>query len=74
MFNYFIDKYQSKEIIAISDRSYSDKIFSKLGFEVIEKTTPNCYFIEKLKRYISDINNENLKIYDSGNLIYKHNN
>lgn len=44
-------------------------------FKIQEKTEPNCYFIKDFIRYNKlEIEDEKiLRIYDSGNLIYKFN-
>jgi len=74
MFKYFINKYQPEEIVAVSDRSFKENFFDKLGFKIQEKTDPNFYFIKDFIRYkkLENVENERiLKIYDSGNIIYK---
>lgn len=76
IFDYFIKKYQPKEINLTIDRSYTENFHNKLGFKLYEKTSPNCYYIKDFMRYkkLKTIENEQfLKIYDSGNLIYKFN-
>lgn len=72
MFNYFIEKYKMNEIISVSNRSYQEDYYTKLNFIIQEKTQPNQYFIQDFMRYESNIENE-IKIFDSGNLIYKFN-
>lgn len=72
IFNFFIDKYKQKELFAISNRSYQETFFNKLGFKVLEKTEPNCFFVKDFIRYDKLDDNESiLKIYDSGNLKLK---
>lgn len=52
LFKYFIDKYQPKEITTYVDRSYSQGLLYKiLGFNFINKTEPNYYYIINDIRY-----------------------
>jgi len=55
LFKYFVDNYNPKKITTYADRSFSQgNLYSKLGFEFIEKTRPNYYYIlnkHKLHRY-----------------------
>ena len=46
LFNYFLTKYNPNEIIAYADRCISNgRLYEKLKFKYIEKTTPNYYYI-----------------------------
>lgn len=46
MFNYFIKNYHPKSIVSYNDKRYfSGKIYSKLGFEFVECTSPNYWYI-----------------------------
>jgi len=52
LFNYFIDNYKPKEIMALSDRSISQgKLYKKLGFKSQGKTESNYYYIIDGIRY-----------------------
>lgn len=52
LFKYFINKYNPSEIVSYADRSWSQGgLYKKLGFNFINKTTPNYYYIiDKIKR------------------------
>jgi len=46
MFNYFIKNYHPKSIVSYNDKRYfSGRIYSKLGFEFVECTSPNYWYI-----------------------------
>jgi hypothetical protein len=46
LFKYFINNYKPKEITTYADRSFSQgKLYETLGFNFIEKTKPNYYYI-----------------------------
>jgi len=53
LFKYFIDKYKPLEITTYADRSFSQgKLYKTLGFDFIEKTEPNYYYvIDGIKRH-----------------------
>jgi len=70
LFNHFIKKYKSKEIVISIDRSYSNgKLYEQLGFKFIEKTEPECYYVINDNRYdINKSEKEYPKIFDSGKL------
>ena len=51
LFKYFIKTYKPKEITTYADRSHSQgKLYEKLGFKFIHKTSPNYYYIINKKR------------------------
>jgi hypothetical protein len=83
LIKYFINKYKPKEIISYDDRSWSNgNLHKKLGFDLIHKTKPSCYFIigdkkihsgifvDNQSTVLDEIKNEKepFKIYDSGKL------
>jgi len=46
MFNFFIKNYNPKSIVSYNDRRYfTGKIYSKLGFEFVENTNPNYWYV-----------------------------
>lgn len=49
LFKYFIKNYSPKKIISYSDIRWNDEasIYLKLGFNLIKKTTPNYWYINK---------------------------
>lgn len=51
MLKYFIEKYNPIEIISYADRSWSTgNSYFKLGFDLVEKTQPNYYYIINKER------------------------
>jgi len=71
LFKYFLDNYKPKNIITTINRSFNQiELYNSLGFKLIEKTTPNCYYIiNKKRKSKKDHSTKKLyKIYDSGNL------
>lgn len=42
----------------------------KLGFKNIEYSNPNCYYVNNFMKFENMITDNDLKIYDSGNIIY----
>ena len=55
LFKHFIKKYNPKEVISYADRSWSKgDLYQKLGFNFVNKTKPNYYYIinkVRLNRY-----------------------
>jgi len=53
LFNYFIKNYNPSIIITYADRSFSKgNLYNKLGFEFVEKTQPNYYYIiDGIRKY-----------------------
>jgi len=46
LFNYFIKTYKPNQVITYADRSFSQgNLYKQLGFEFINKTEPNYYYI-----------------------------
>jgi hypothetical protein len=46
LFNYFVKNYKPKEVISYADRSWSQgNLYKVLGFEYMDKTKPNYYYI-----------------------------
>jgi len=46
LFKYFIENYKPKLVTTYSDRSWSrGNLYKKLGFEFVEKTEPNYYYV-----------------------------
>jgi len=80
LFEYFIKKYNPKNVITFVDRRYSQgDLYKELGFKFIENIKPNCWEVQKNhisreRRYNfrNKLLNENiienfgLKIYDCG--------
>jgi hypothetical protein len=51
LFHFFIKNYNPKEILTFADRSFSNgKIYEKIGFNFIDKTKPNYYYVINDKR------------------------
>ena len=51
LFKYFIDKYNPVEVLSFADRSWSNgDLYRKLGFEFIQETQPNYYYVIEGKR------------------------
>lgn len=61
LFKHFLNNYQPKEVISYADRSWSNgELYEKLGFELIDVTKPNYYYVindlrENKIRYRKDI-------------------
>lgn len=52
IFNYFIRNFKFDYIISYTDKSYfKGNIYNKLGFDKVEDTRPNYYYIVGKKRY-----------------------
>jgi len=72
LFEYFIEKYKPSEITSKINRSYQEDFINILGFKIQSYTKPNCYYIKDFVRYKKNkLNENNLKIYDSGNSFFK---
>lgn len=77
MLNYFINKYQPKEILALVNKMFEQgELYCNFGFKFIDETKPNCYLIindikYKLTNKIK-LENNIYRIYDSGNLKFKY--
>jgi len=62
LLNYFINNYKPKNIETIVNRNYfNGNVFKKLNFDIVNKSKPNIYIINKNK------------IFDSGNIIFNKN-
>ena len=74
LLKYFEKNYLPNSIIVKVDRRwfFKDNIFTKNNFKLLKQTVPNFYYLHlnKQKRFKTKQNND-LKIYDSGNLIYE---
>lgn len=70
IFNYYCSKYNPTEISTVVNRSYADDFPIKLGFKNIEYSNPNCYYVNNFMKFENMITDNDLKIYDSGNIIY----
>lgn len=70
IFNYYCSKYNPTEISTVVNRSYADDFPIKLGFPNIEYSNPNCYYVNNFMKFENMITDNDLKIYDSGNIIY----
>jgi hypothetical protein len=71
LFNWYLNKYNYKNIYLILNRSYYNEFdFIKSSFKIIEYTKPNLYYLNNdLKTNIScPKENKNIKIYDAGNI------
>lgn len=76
LLNYFVGKYNPKEIISFIDIRWNNETsFKELGFELIDRTEPNYFYVSKRRRskqlktknhmLVSEIDNElnsNVKI------------
>jgi len=52
LFNYFVKNYNPSEITTYADRSFSQgNLYKQLGFEFVNKTEPNYYYIIDGVRY-----------------------
>ena len=52
LFSYFIKTYNPKSIITYSDRRYfNGGIYIQIGFEILEDTPPNFYYVNLTNRY-----------------------
>ena len=74
--NYFIKTYKPNEIISYIDIRWSEgKIYENNGFELIEKSKPNLFYVVSVKRYKTLPRKLKLKnrykIYDCGTKKYK---
>lgn len=73
LFHYFKLKYQPKEVISEINRNLKDDLLYEFGFKIIKNTQQNCFYIKNFIRYNNINSKENLlRIYDSGNIIYKY--
>ena len=85
LLEYFSKKYKPKDVIIYVDRRYyTGETFKKIGFECIEKTKPNYWYVRASNRYdsnfllkdgydnsISEKERGYIKIYDCGRIKYK---
>ena len=71
LIQYFLTSYNVHSIKIIVNRSWPfESLFEKFNFKLNSITEPNCYSIVNNKRIQSIENDNNNKIYDSGNLEY----
>lgn len=84
LFNYFTNNYKFNSIVTYVDRCYyNGDIYNKLGFNIVEITKPNFYYVmfdnkhndkytkKELIKEGFDVNDEKIsKIYDSGLIKY----
>lgn len=75
LLEYIVDNYHPKSILVYADRRYDDlKFYEDLGFDFIENTKPNYYYINNKQRIDKKKwknNAKKIKIYDCGNAVFE---
>ena len=73
--NYYVEKYKPNEITTYVDRRWSQgKSFEELGFDLIEISKPNYFYVDRKNRIINVKRTQSTKfnkIYDCGTKKYK---
>ena len=76
LLKYFTKNYNSEVLTYSLDRRwYSKENILKFGFNIIKYTKPNKFYLNDNKRFrtkSNDITQEDLMIYDSGNIVTEH--